>query len=133
MALEARCFAAYDGIFNRRQLRALLANPRAAWLIAGPFAGAACLLVPANGHGRWGRLYSLAVDPRYRKQGIAKDLIAASFDWFRAQGLTVCRAEVKSDNLAARRLYAAMGFVEGAMLPHYYGLGEWGLRLSRDL
>ena len=133
MALEIRCFGENDGIFNRRQLRRLLTNPKAAWLIAGDFEGAACLLLAGNGHSRWGRLYSLSVDPQFRQRGIARRLLLASFVWFREQGMPVCRAEVRIDNIGARRLYAAMGFEESVELPHYYGLGQTGLRLSRPL
>ncbi len=129
MALEIRCFGPDDGLFNRRQLRYLLTSPHAAWLIEGHFEGAACLLVASNGRSRWGRLYSLSVDPKFRQRGIARRLLEASFAWLRGQGVTVCRAEVKIDNLGARRLYAALGFEEGPELPHYYGLGQTGLKL----
>ena len=133
MAFESRCFAENEGIFNRRQMRRLLTNPRAAWLIQGHFEGAACLLIASNGRSRWGRLYSLSVDPQFRQRGIGRDLLLASFTWFREQGVDICRAEVKSDNVGARRLYAAMGFKETGELPHYYGLGHSAIRLSRPL
>lgn len=133
MALEARCFSAADGLFNRRQLRYQLASPRCAWFVAGHFEGAACLLLASNGRGRWGRLYSLAVDPAHRNKGIARRLLAASFVWFREQGVQVMRAEVKTTNLAARRLYADLGFVECEELPDYYGLGSPGIKLYRRM
>ena len=133
LALEARCFSETDGLFNRRQLRALLANPRCAWFIAGHFEGAVCLLLAGNGRRRWGRLYSLAVDPAHRNQGVARRLLAASFTWLREQGMTIVRAEVKSDNKAARRLYADLGFTEDGVLLHYYGPGQLGIKLCRPL
>lgn len=133
MALETRCFGAGDGLFNRRQLRYLLTSPHAAWLIEGDFEGTACLLVASNGRSRWGRLYSLCVDPQFRQRGIAHRLLEASFAWFREQAVDVCRAEVKIDNWGARRLYATLGFQEGSELPHYYGLGQTGLKLTRRL
>lgn len=133
MALEIRCFGPGDGLFNRRQLRYLLTSPHAAWFIEGDFEGAACLLIASNGHHRWGRLYSLCVDPQYRKRGIARHLLEASLTWLREQAVSVCRAEVKVDNAGARRLYASLGFEEGPLLPHYYGLGQTGLRLALRL
>ena len=133
LALEARCFAQTEGLFSRRQLRYLLASPHCAWLISGRFEGAICLLVAGNGRGRWGRLYSLAVDPAHRNQGIARRLLDASFAWFRGQGVAVVRAEVKSDNRAARRLYASLGFEEQETLPDYYGRGHPGVKLYRRL
>ncbi len=133
MALEGRCFSGTDGLFSRRQLRTLLSSPRCAWLVAGHFEGAACLLIAANGRARWGRLYSLAVDPAYRNRGVARKLLTASFAWFRAQGVALVRAEVKSDNHAARRLYASLGFTEDRVLADYYGPGHPGIKLSRPL
>ncbi len=133
MALEGRCFSAADGLFNRRQLRYQLASPRCAWFVAGHFEGAACLLLASNGRKRWGRLYSLAVDPAHRNKGVARRLLAASFAWFREQGVQVMRAEVKMSNLAARRLYASLGFEECGELPDYYGAGVAGLKLYRRI
>jgi ribosomal protein S18 acetylase RimI-like enzyme len=133
MALEVRCFSGGDGLFNRRQLRYLLTSPRCAWFIAGHFEGAVCVLLAANGRRRWGRLYSLAVDPQYRNRGVARRLLATSFAWLREQGVTIVRAEVKSTNGAARRLYADLGFTEDGVLPDYYGPGDLGIRLCRPL
>ena len=133
MALEVRCFSVADGLFNRRQLRYQLASPHCAWFVAGCFEGAACLLLASNGHNRWGRLYSLAVDPVHRNKGVARRLLAASFAWFREQEVPVMRAEVKMSNLAARRLYASLGFEEHEELPDYYGIGVPGLKLYRRL
>lgn len=133
MALEARCFSAADGLFHRRQVRYQLASPCCAWLVAGQFEGAACLLVASNGRDRWGRLYSLAVDPAHRHKGVAKRLLAAAFVWFREQGVQVMRAEVKNTNLAARRLYADLGFEEHEELPDYYGPGTSGIKLYRRM
>lgn len=131
--LEQRCFGQSDGAFSHRQLRALLNNPRAYWLIGGDGLAASCWLLGANGTSRWGRLYSLAVDPDARGQGLGARLLDAGMAWARAQQLTSCRAEVKADNLAARHLYAKAGFRELATLPNYYGPGLTGIRLEKRL
>ncbi|MCL5801067.1 MAG: hypothetical protein M1283_00755, partial [Gammaproteobacteria bacterium] len=57
-ALEAACFGARDGAFTRRQLRALLANPNAFWLLSLDGRAMACWLKVSNGRARWARLYS---------------------------------------------------------------------------
>lgn len=129
--LEAACFGAADGIFSPRQLRALLNNPNAHWLLSLDGQAMACWLKVSNGRGRWARLYSLAVHPALRGQGWGKYLIEAGFEWMRAQDLNVCRAEVKADNHAARRLYAGCGFQEAGWLRDYYAPGEDGVRLAR--
>jgi ribosomal protein S18 acetylase RimI-like enzyme len=132
-ALEQRCFGQADGIFTPRQLRALLANPNAYWLVGADAGAMACWLSARNAHARWARLYSLAVDPALRGQGWGGRLLAAGEDWMREQGLRVCRAEVKADNQAARRLYASQGYREAGALPDYYGAGLDGIRLVKQL
>jgi ribosomal protein S18 acetylase RimI-like enzyme len=130
-ALEAACFGAADGIFSPRQLRDLLNNPNANWLLSLDGKAMGCWLKVGNGRARWARLYSLAVHPALRGQGWGKRLINAGFHWMRAEGLSACRAEVKADNRAARKLYAGCGFQETGLLRDYYAPGVDGVRLSR--
>jgi ribosomal protein S18 acetylase RimI-like enzyme len=129
VALEAACFGTADGAFMPRQLRNLLMNPNAYWLVSLDAQAMACWLKVGNGRARWARLYSLAVHPARRGQGWGKLLIEAGFSWMREQELAICRAEVKADNHAARRLYASCGFLEGTVLPDYYAPGVDGVRL----
>jgi ribosomal protein S18 acetylase RimI-like enzyme len=129
-ALEASCFGAADGRFSPRQLRSLLSNPNACWLLSLDGKAMGCWLKVSNGRAQWARLYSLAVHPALRGQGRGKHLIEAGFSWMRAEGLTACRAEVKSDNRAARKLYADCGFREAGLLRDYYAPGVDGVRLA---
>lgn len=131
-ALESACFGATDGVFSPRQLQALLKNPHAYWLLSLDGQAMACWLKVTNGRARWARLYSLAVHPALRGKGWAKHLIAAGDAWMQTQGLTVCRAEVRADNIAARKLYAACGFQESGLLHDYYAPGVDGVRLIRS-
>lgn len=128
-ALEAQCFDADAGRFSRRQLRGLLTSPNAYWLVRDDGLAMACWLRAANGRARWARLYSLAVHPSLRGQGLAAALLQAGFQWMAEQGLTRCSAEVKADNVAARALYARHGFSETATLRDYYAPGHDGVRL----
>jgi ribosomal protein S18 acetylase RimI-like enzyme len=132
-SLEHRCFGEADGVFNPRQLRALLNNPNAYWLIEPEGRAMACWLVAGNGQARWVRLYSLAVDPGERGQGWADRLLDAGEAWMRKQGHDTCRAEVKADNRPARKLYAKHGYVEAGSLPDYYAPGIDGVRLVKHL
>lgn len=131
-ALESACFGAADGMFSPRQLRSLLKNPNAYWLMSLDGRAMACWLKVHNGRTRWARLYSLAVHPALRGQGWGRHLIEAGNAWMRAQGLKVCRAEVKAENIAARKLYAACGFQESNPLQDYYAPGVDGVRLIRN-
>lgn len=132
-ALEAACFSPEDGGFSPRQLRALLANPNAYWLLSGDGRAVACWLKARNRHRAWARLYSLAVHPHARGQGWAGRLLDAGFAWMMREGLSTCRAEVKADNKTARNLYARYGFEEIAILPGYYGTACDGIRLAKRL
>jgi ribosomal protein S18 acetylase RimI-like enzyme len=129
--LERACFSEGTGVFSHRQLRDLLHNPNAYWLLGAEGQAMACWLRADNGHARWARLYSVAVHPHRRGQGWAGRLLEAGFDWMRQNGLPVCRAEVTIDNQPARRLYADFGFQEAALLPDYYGPGLAGVRLIK--
>ena len=131
--LEAACFGATDGAFSPRQLHALLKNPNSYWLLSLDGRAMACWLKVSNGRAQWARLYSLAVHPALRGQGWGKHLIEAGCAWMRTQGLTTCRAEVKADNHAARKLYADCGFQESGVLRDYYAPGVDGVRLSRTI
>ncbi len=131
--LEGACFGSDDGAFSRRQLRALLANPLAFWLLADDGRAMACWLKAGNGRARWARLYSLAVHPALRGQGAGARLLGEGEAWMRREGLVTCRAEVKQDNHGARRLYARHGFEEVAVLRDYYAPGVHGLRLVKTL
>jgi ribosomal protein S18 acetylase RimI-like enzyme len=132
-ALEAACFGSADGAFSRRQLRELLHNPNACWLISPDARAMTCWLKVANGRARWARLYSLAVHPALRGQGWGGRLLEAGFIWMQQEGLTTCRAEVKADNIAARQLYARHGFQEGRPLRDYYAPGVDGVRLFKTI
>ena len=132
-SLEAACFGPMDGVFSPRQLRNLLSNPNAHWLLSLDGQAMGCWLKVGNGRARWARLYSLAVHPALRGQGWGKRLIEAGFTWMRAEGLSTCRAEVKADNRAARRLYSGCGFQEAGLLRDYYAPGVDGARLTRTI
>jgi len=131
-ALEAACFESADGAFSRRQLRALLANPKAFWLLSLDGRAMACWLKTGNGRAHWARLYSLAVHPQLRGQGWGKRLVETGLEWMRTEKLTACRAEVKADNQAARKLYASCGFREAGLLHDYYAPGVDGVKLRWD-
>jgi len=132
-ALETACFGNSDGAFTRRQLRALLNNPNAFWLLSLDGRAMGCWLQVSNGRARWARLYSLAAHPAVRGQGWGKRLLQAGFNWMKQEGLTTCRAEVKAENHSALSLYAANGFQKCGLLRDYYAPGVDGIRLTLDI
>jgi ribosomal protein S18 acetylase RimI-like enzyme len=55
-------------------------------------------------------LYRLAVDPRCRRRGIARSLIAAAEDGFREAGAGRADAMVLDENDSARRAWEQLGY-----------------------
>jgi ribosomal protein S18 acetylase RimI-like enzyme len=79
------------------------------------------------------RLYSIAVDPALRGQGVAAALIAAAENAARARGSRSVRLEVRASNKAALSLYERAGFTFLERKPGYYQNGEDALRLEKRL
>ena len=63
---------------------------------------------------------TMTVAPTHRRHGIATRLLAALLWEARARGAASAALEVRIDNLAARRLYAGMGFRPVGVRPKYY-------------
>jgi len=65
-------------------------------------------------------ILSLGVLPRWRRQGVAQDLLGAAIGETRRRGLPSVVLEVATDNDAAGALYAGLGFVAVGRRPRYY-------------
>jgi ribosomal-protein-alanine N-acetyltransferase len=130
LALEAR----FPGDrLSARQFRHHLDNPRARLRVlpgAGSLLGYHLVLTRAGC--RWGRLYSLVVDPAARGRGLGRILLADAEAQARRAGCRGLRLEVRQDNAAANALYAAAGYRRVAALPDYYEDGGDGWRLARE-
>lgn len=83
--------------------------------------------------GRVARLYSLAVEPRLRGQGLGMRLLQASMDEARRRDFEELRLEVSEANRAALALYEKADFQRFARRPGYYADGSDALRLRRSL
>ncbi len=130
VAVEKDCFERPEERFTRRQIRALIHNPRATVIIiesGGHVAGWAVGLV--RHHRRWlsGRVYAVGVHRGYRGQGLGRRLTEHLLEGFQARGIERVYLEVREDNDAALRLYAKLGFSPIRRLPAYYGPGVDGL------
>lgn len=120
--------------FSRRNLRRALARPTARLLMAeadGKAAGYAMILFRAGSS--VARLYSIAVDPAFRGQGVADRLLQEAARLCIAQGADRLRLEVRPSNRAAARLYERAGFALLERAPHYYDDGEDAIRMELDL
>ena len=74
---------------------------------------------------------TLAVLPERRRRGFAQRLLEAALAAPASAGVRRVYLEVRPSNLAARALYASLGFVQTGARPGYYG-DEDALLLTLD-
>lgn len=122
-ALEAASFDADR--FPRRNLRRMLTGGRTIFLIADVEKAAAGYLALSFREGSGtSRLYSLAIAPQMRGQGVGAALIARAMAETVHRGLRAIRLEVRETNASARTLYERCGFTLRGRRENYYGDGE---------
>jgi ribosomal-protein-alanine N-acetyltransferase len=114
-----------------------LTHPASFLLVAAGGDGGACS--PAAGYASFrqaageAELLRVAVEPRLRGRGIARQLIAAGLDRLRAGGARRCHLEVRPDNTSALAAYRALGFTAAGRRRAYYRDGTDALVLRREL
>ena len=127
VALERTCFG--DGGFSltKRQLQYLYRRPTAVFLVAeqgGDVVGEGVALVRQHKRGLSGRIYSLAVRPESRGQGIGEALVRALVEELMSRGVRRIYLEVETTNAGAMGLYQRLGFEQIGTLADYYGPGR---------
>ncbi|WGE31366.1 ribosomal protein S18-alanine N-acetyltransferase [Actinobacillus genomosp. 2] len=65
-------------------------------------------------------LFNIAVDPSFQAKGYGKRLLSALIERLREQGILTLWLEVRESNLAAQKLYDALGFNEVTIRKNYY-------------
>lgn len=107
--IEDACF--HCDRLTRRQFRHLLTRANAATLVArerGRATGYAAVLFREGS--RRARLYSTAVAPERRGNGLGRALLRAAEAAARRRGAAWMRLEVRTDNAAAIELYRSAGY-----------------------
>lgn len=131
-AIENRCFE--TDRLSPRSFRHLLTKGNAAVVVderRGAMRGYAAVLF--NRATSLARLYSIAVDPDWREQGIGQALVAASERIALEHNAAYLRLEVAVDNKRAQAIYRKAGYRTFAVQPDYYEDHGDALRLEKTL
>jgi [ribosomal protein S18]-alanine N-acetyltransferase len=75
----------------------------------------------------------LAVEPAYRRLGIARQLVEWLEETCRAGGIFSVRLEVRTRNSGAQAFYRRLGYRDVRVLPGYYSGREAALQMVHDL
>ncbi|WP_394790918.1 GNAT family N-acetyltransferase/peptidase C39 family protein [Rhodoferax sp.] len=119
---------------STRSWRSLVCSASASVTIASTADGVAGASVLLHGaRSSVARLYSIAVDPAARGQGVARRLLEAAIERARAVGASVLRLETRADNRAAQALFTRYGFTPLDRKPGYYADGMDALRYQASL
>jgi len=120
---------------SRRQFRYLLRRARATTLVAtdddGPPLGYATVLYRRGSP--LARLYSIAVRPDRRGEGIAAVLVGAAEAAALARGATRMRLEVRADDSGTQQFYLREGYRRLGMRPNYYEDDGDAVRMEKQL
>ncbi len=95
----------------------------------GRIVGEGIALVRQHKQSVSGRVYSLAVDPASRGQGIGERLMREMVEQLRQRAVRRIYLEVEASNGAAIHLYERLGFGSIGTLPDYYGEGKAGVHM----
>ena len=132
VALEKKCFLG-DQI-SRRSFRRWLIGTQDILLLAKQGAQlVGYILVLCHRGTRLARIYSLAVDPDFRGQGIAPWLIHEGEQRARDSGRLHMRLEVSSQNTSAIHLYESLGYKQFGLYHDYYEDHSDALRYQKRI
>jgi uncharacterized protein len=125
--IERSCFPGSAFSLTKRQLRYLQRRPTAVFLVAEEgeqLVGEGVSLVRQHRSGSTGRIYSLAVSPDRRGQGLGRRLLDRMVGELTARGVRRIYLEVEAGNRSAEALYERYGFRRNGSLRDYYGPGN---------
>lgn len=115
-ALEKICFC---DPWSEGSVASELENPLSRWLVALEgeqvlgYVGSQTVLDESD-------MMNLAVDPAFRRRGIARALVCALIEQLRKMGSRCLTLEVRASNESAQALYACLGFVQVGRRKNYY-------------
>lgn len=114
--LERKCFS---DPWSERSVAAELENPLSLWLVAllgrtvVGYVGSQSVMEQAD-------MMNIAVNPDYRRQGIAESLIERLVAELNDKQVSSLTLEVRASNAPAIALYRKLGFSQVGKRPNYY-------------
>ena len=114
--LEKLCFSAP---WSENSISSELTNPLSCWLVAldgdrvAGYVGSQTVLDESD-------MMNIAVDPQYRRQGIAQALVEELVKCLARKGSRCLTLEVRTSNAGAIALYEKLGFVQVGLRKNYY-------------
>ena len=115
-ALEKLCFS---DPWSEQSIMAELNNPLSLWLVAVEedrvvgYIGSQT--VPPESD-----VMNVAVDPKFRRRGLAEQLVLSLVEQLQSAGNTSLTLEVRASNAPAIALYHKLGFIQVGRRPNYY-------------
>ena len=132
VVLENRCFT--EDRLSRRSFRRFLEMPRDRLIVAeadGELVGYCLVLMSAAT--RLARIYSIAVSPTVRGQGVGEKLVREAESEAVDAGRIIMRLEVREDNKGAIALYKRLGYRQFGTYRDYYEDHGTALRFERRI
>jgi ribosomal protein S18 acetylase RimI-like enzyme len=130
--LEKRSFSG-DRI-SRRSFRRFLKQGRAAILVETcDRAVRGYVLLLFREGSKQARLYSIAVSPEARGQGVGLALLRQAEEAVLARGRRKLRLEIHRDNRASKGLFGEHGYTQVGEIEDYYHDGATALLFEKDL
>ena len=114
--LEKLCFSAP---WSENSISSELTNPLSCWLVAldgdrvAGYVGSQTVLDESD-------MMNIAVNPQYRRQGIAQALVEELVKCLARKGSRCLTLEVRASNAGAIALYGKLGFVQVGLRKNYY-------------
>ena len=114
--LEKVCFS---DPWSENSISSELTNPLSLWVVAMDgdhlvgYVGSQSVM-------GWADMMNLAVDPRYRRKGIAENLVCYLIGNLKEKEVTCLTLEVRASNDPAIKLYTKLGFSEVGRRRGYY-------------
>jgi ribosomal protein S18 acetylase RimI-like enzyme len=76
---------------------------------------------------RLGQVQGLAVDPDFKRRGIASDLVRCAEEFVRSEGGRGLYVDTPVTNEVGRSFYEALGYWQAYLMPEYYDEGLDGV------